>query len=285
LITFGLIVVANMVSGVKSVPLLVLGRVLMGIGVSGTGVFALTIVVHHFAKRQAGWISVIHGLMAASGGLGLAFARPLAERFGDWTYVYWLIAALAAVPTVALLLTPCREPVGGEPFELRGVVQAARHPALWPIALVLISYIIAEGATATYFAALMEHRRGLDPVVSVRLTAVFWIGVVLGRVSILALSHVMREKTLILVGAVVGGATLVIAAFAWPMAAAGVCLFVGGFLIGPVAPVAVSLAVARIGRFKPAVLAMTNLMMCVGGLIGPMAVARSRTPRRCAPPS
>jgi predicted MFS family arabinose efflux permease len=270
LLALGLMVAGNVLSGNKALPMLVVGRALMGASVSGVVVFLSTLVVHHFASRQAALISVSHGLMAASSCLAVAFSRRLADDvFGDWPQVYWLIAAIAAVPLLALLVTPCREPVGGEPFEARGIANVVRHPALWPVALVLMAYIVAEAATATYFASFAEKHRGLEPETAVTLTAVFWVGVVLGRLSMVALVHVVREKTLIVAGATVGGVVLIVATLLHARPAMACCLFAGGFLIGPTAPVSIALVVDRIGRFKPAVLAITNLLLCVGGLIGP----------------
>lgn len=122
----------------QSLPLLILGRALIGLGVSACLMAAFKAFTQWFSAEK---LPLINGLQMAAGGLGaLAATSPVQWMLGwsSWRGVFLGLSLLTlAVAVLVLCLVPARaEDGGGEPLgqQLRGIGAVFTSPLFWRIA-------------------------------------------------------------------------------------------------------------------------------------------------------
>jgi len=122
----------------ESVPGLIVGRALIGFGVSSCLMAAFTAFVIWFPKER---LPLINGIQVAVGGLGaLAGTTPVeaALQITDWRSVFTLLAALTLVVSAAIFfVVPERKAEGGGPGlkeQIQGIGQVYTSPVFWRIA-------------------------------------------------------------------------------------------------------------------------------------------------------
>jgi MFS family permease len=165
-----------------SLPTLLAGRILIGLGVSGALMAGLKGLVLWVPKDR---IALFNGCFIMFGGLGaIAATKPVEAVLGvlDWRGVFWVLAgatviAAAAIWTVVPERTIARKSTGWKDIA-SGMGQAFDSPAFWRLApisaLVIATAWSAQGLWAARWFADVEH---LDAgVVASRL---FWMSVTL----------------------------------------------------------------------------------------------------------
>jgi predicted MFS family arabinose efflux permease len=122
----------------ESVPGLIVGRALIGFGVSSCLMAAFTAFVIWFPRER---LPLINGIQVAVGGLGaLTGTAPVeaALQITDWRSIFMLLAALTLGVAAALFfVVPERKTEGGGPSlkeQIRGMGQVYTSPLFWRIA-------------------------------------------------------------------------------------------------------------------------------------------------------
>ncbi|GAB4270680.1 MAG: MFS transporter [Deferrisomatales bacterium] len=119
---------------------LVVGRALIGLGVSACLMAAFKAFVQWFPPQRLPWVN---GVQMAAGGLGAVTATApveLALGFTDWRGVFAALAGVTAlVAALVYLCVPDRAPArggGGErlPAQIRGIAQVFTSRAFWRVA-------------------------------------------------------------------------------------------------------------------------------------------------------
>ncbi len=98
----------------NSFPMLVLFAIVYGIGTAGSMPLRAPIIREYFGVKRFG---TIYGMMALFSTIGTAAGAPIAgwvfDTYGDYTPIWYVFAALAALGTVLILIMP-RAPVNRE---------------------------------------------------------------------------------------------------------------------------------------------------------------------------
>ena len=122
----------------ETVPGLILGRALIGFGVSSCLMAAFTAFVIWFPKER---LPLINGIQVAVGGLGaLTGTAPVeaALQITDWRSIFALLAVLTLGVAAALFfIVPERKAEGGGPGlkeQIQGMGQVYTSPLFWRIA-------------------------------------------------------------------------------------------------------------------------------------------------------
>ena len=121
-----------------SVTGLIIGRALIGFGVSACLMAAFKAFAMWFSRQQ---LPAINGFQMAAGGLGALTATAPVEaalQFTDWRGVFTVLAVLTiAVALLIFFMVPDREPEGGKEdmsAQLRGVANVFKSIVFWRIA-------------------------------------------------------------------------------------------------------------------------------------------------------
>ncbi len=268
-----LLLAGNLLSGAPWYLTLVAGRLLAGLGVSGTVVFVSDLLVRRFEARQAALFNVLHCAIAAGAVASMLGARPVADILGSWAGPLWILAAAGLVPLLLLaIFEPSERQQAGRRVGPLAVLSMLRAPGMAGTFLLMAGYMIAEQGTTTFFAAYMEQGRGLAASSSVWLAALFWLGLGVGRLVASMIPGRFSERGQLLLWTPSGlGLLLASLAMSGQLGTQGVMLM-AGVLLGPVIPLAFSHAVRQVEQHKGSVVAAGNAVAGIGGALGPWAV-------------
>lgn len=164
---------AAIFASANSAEILILGRVLMGIGCAGTFTGAFYVLNLWLPPER---LVTQTGAVNSFSALGTLFATtPLALLIGwiGWRASYWIFAAFVAVLTTAMLLfmrdtAPGRAASSanserlGEVFS--GVRQAARQPGMWRLLFVGLPMSAASTIVGAWGAPFLKDVYGLDGI-------------------------------------------------------------------------------------------------------------------------
>jgi MFS family permease len=104
LIVLGTVVVGSVISAfAPNLPVMLLGRVLQGLGASVSPLAFGIIRAEYPRERVPGAIGIMSAVLAAGGGLGTVLAGPIVDAFG-WRGLFWLPAAVLVLTAVLVVL-------------------------------------------------------------------------------------------------------------------------------------------------------------------------------------
>lgn len=265
-----LLAAGNVMCAVPAFAALLAGRFCMGLANCGLMLFASTLAVHAYPRRQSALLNLIHGTMAGGSCIGMLLTLPIAAALGAWNRVPLLLAVALGLVTVAVRLTPCQvktaDTSGTSMFA--SWLQLVRHPVILGSSAVFAGYILVESTVILFYPLYAQKQLGYTPGAAAALIGLFMGGIVAGRfvIAVLLRGQATTGVTSGLIAT--GGLLLLVAAMPWMAPAALPVLFVAGLLAGPTAPMVVGLAVHRVGHSRNDVLGLTNLVMCLGGIAG-----------------
>jgi len=220
-------------------------RWLVHVGVAGLGIglydtLISAVVVQRFREHAARPMVVLH----AAATLGAVLAPPLvgwiASRghfTGSFVALGWAHLGLAAWASCVALPAPDPRPTPGD------ASGRALSPALLPFAAIAFAYVGVEAAATVFSVPYAVGALGLDEARGQLGISAFWLGLLAGRVGVLALRRPLDARVLGVAGAL--GAVLFAGA---PLAALpGIegTLFAAGLALGCVYPLMIALTGQR----------------------------------------
>ena len=104
----------NLLCAANSFHALVGGRLLTGLGISGTIIFVSALLVVRFPRRQAALLNVLHAVIAAGAVVSMLWARDVAAAMSSWTgaFVGLAITSLGPVALLAVTGVPALQSAG-----------------------------------------------------------------------------------------------------------------------------------------------------------------------------
>jgi fucose permease len=272
LIAITLILIGTLLSGVKIYELVVIARLLTGLGYGGAVVFYGAVIIHAYPERQATFLNLYHAAFGLSAGTTLLIARPIANAVGDWPAAFWLGALVCLIPLVLFTLARLPEMRGDEPFSPGVLGQVLRNRFIVTTFLVAIAYVAAEQALTVFVGSFAQKELGLTVVAAAQASALFWAGVMAGRLISAAISRRLPEPPQIIICTALMAAAMLIATTGRQPVMLYLSTFLVGLFAGPVVPLAFSFAVRGSDQLKSAVVAACNMATGVGGVLGPIIV-------------
>lgn len=283
-IMLGIAVAGSIVFGLADgLAMLILGRVMMGIGVSGVLMGAL----HLFGRwaspdRYGTWM----GRMIALGGVGVLLSTtPLAlvTEAAGWRVAFFGTAGITAVGA-AFLFALVRDAPPGHPAEtrtpetlrenLRGMVAVAKHPRLPPIfGMALASYPVVITVLGLWGGPYLVDVHGLAMVTSGNLLLTMALAVIVANLAVGPLERMLDTRKWLVVGAV----CLMTLALVLLAVVPGLALWQVGVLFGVVGACgSFNVVVAGHGRsLFPDRLAGRGMSLIAIGLMGGPALLQS----------
>lgn len=186
----GLVVGLVLMTMTGNPALLVIAFILTGAG-RGTLSNITNVVVSENAGKKAAGLNVLHASFAVG-----AFTSPIiALLLGDtkWRFAAWIIAlALALVflliKTSTLSNTPASKKHDGEHL-------FARDPGFWINTFILFCYLCAEAPLMGWLVTYFKEAGIMSVKMAQVMQSLWWIMILLGRLSCAAISTKIRNKT------------------------------------------------------------------------------------------
>ncbi len=272
--TFGLFALFLMgsgclISGIQFYEILILGRILAGIGISLTVIFFTSIIVYQFEKSQTTLLNLFHATLALGAALSVAKARTIAVFLNNWSIPFWMIGLLSLLMLLPLSRCVLSDTGKNEQMDMITIRSIFSHPVLLSCFLIMFCYVSAEQGTLTFFAAYVEEERELPVTFAVFAASLYWAGAILGRIVSSLVSQKLEERRQIIGYTVIGAVLLLICLFLSGGTGISIAIFLGGVAIGPIIPLVISSAVRQMSEFKGGIVSISNAVCCLGGSIGP----------------
>jgi FHS family glucose/mannose:H+ symporter-like MFS transporter len=272
LLSIVLMLVGTFLSGVKTYELVVVARFITGLGYSGSVIFYGAVIVHAFPAKQATFLNIYHAAFAIGAGITLLIARPLATALGDWPAAFWLGALVCLVPLVIFIMARLPDMHEDEPFSLRNMAHVLRNLAIVATFIVVMGYVASEQALTVFTASFAQQTLGLSVATAAQVAALFWFGVMAGRLSSAAISHKLAEPPQMVACVLLMALFMLTGMTVRQPGVLAVSTFLVGIFAGPIMPLAFSFGVRGTEQLKSAIVALVNLTSCIGGVIGPIIV-------------
>lgn len=267
-----LVALGTLLSGVKIIELIVIARFVTGLGYSGAVIFYAAVIIHAYPDRQAVFLNLNHSTFAFAAALTLLTARFLASALGGWQAAFWLAALLCLIPCVIFMRVRLPEMHEDEPFSLPAIARVMGNRIIIAVMVVVVAYVSAEQALTVFVGSYTQKELGLTLAVSAQIAALFWVGVMCGRLSSAYISKSIAEPLQIIVCVVAMAVFMLGEAISREATWLYSCIFLTGLFAGPIIPLTQSYAIRTAVQLKSGVIAVSNLIACVGGVLGPVVV-------------
>lgn len=253
------------VAASRALPLTLACAAIAGLGHGTLVVTAHVLIAGLFTERTAAALNLMNVFFGIGAVAGPTIAGLALERWGTalpalWVAAVLLLAHLVLLPFVAAVprTAPGDEPAAGP----AGTWQVYRSPVLWVLGVFLFMYVGVENGMGGWTATHLERATGLSAARAAMVTSGFWLALTGGRLAGAALGTRVAPETLLsmsLIGAVLGGALLVVSGDVVALAVAAVMIL--GFSFGPVFPTTVAITTAA---FRRASGTATSIVLGVG---------------------
>ncbi len=254
--------------------IMLLGRFIGGLGASGIIIFCTAIIVNLYNKRQTGLLNLAHSSVALGAFAGLFGGRAISDTFNNWSFLYLILAFMSGIALLLLFMSKAEDFRGEESFDFSALYEMLTSRPVVISLLIVMTYVMAEQGIVVFYSTYIEGRLGIDPVSASRISALFWIGIMTGRLLTFAIGHRVSNQSLLFLCIVVGSTILLINMAATTKLMALICILLGGFFVGPVFPVTISYGVNEIGNKKSLFMSFSNFTACVGGGLGSLFVGK-----------
>ncbi len=244
------------------------GLALLGFaaGILHTGVFhAVSPMYHHDPAATVNLAGVLFGLGCLTVALLIsgAFYMYTAPTLQAW------IAVIPAVFGWIYVKTPFPPiPVPHQP-PLRAIFVEIRNPAAVLLALLLFFQLGNEWALAGWLALFLTQRLGVSPPEALRMLALYWLALLVGRVAAQWVMPRVRHARLLIASAAASilGCVILIATDNTFGALSGILLLGGAF--APIYPLVVEKIGSRFPYFHPGFYNGIFSFALAGGLLAP----------------
>ena len=267
----GMLLMSSGIIGVtfgRSLPILLAGALLFGIGFGGVLAAGNVLIGQLFPTRSAAALNGVNLFFGVGSMLGPAIAGLAGLRLGAPQTATWVGAGLL-LGLVPIVLS----------YAARPSAQAAKHPAQeqlqqhntgWMLAILLLIYIGTEVGFSGWLTVYLITGSNMAPASAALIVSGFWLALTLGRALGAVLGLRLTPAQLLtssLLGMLIGAILLVLGVGDRGTSIAGVlCL---GLSCGPVFPTVLAI-VATTARNSAAT---TSLVLAIGnggGLIIPV---------------
>lgn len=275
----GLMAMGALVAAWPTIPTLMVGRFIAGLGLSSTVVFISALVVGRYPHRQGPLLNAFHACIALGAALALATARPLADATTSYPLAMAVPGALAAQLALYLSLWPLLPAEGDHtvPPGLISWIPLLRKSLFRAVLLVMGGYMVAEQGASLFAAALIEGEGHVSAGLAGITAALLWVGVGMGRLITALLLPKLPERPLLMGCLAVGVVALIMTTTLGGRQGhlTAICLLLGGIALGPVIPLCFSQAARLAGEARGPAMGLANAVACLGGAAGPLFIGIS----------
>lgn len=263
-------VLGSVLMAVPSVPMLMAGRMLAGFGLASSALFATSALVTMFPARTGVMLNLLHAVVAGVAALTLAFGQTVGALLGDWAYVLWLSAGIGMVPLVVACVMPKTPVVESDEQAGFGVFgKVASHPIMLTLIPAIIGYVAVEQAITLFLPQMIEAHFQVGALEAANLTAMLWLGIIVGRVGSAVIGARIHNGVQVVVGGIGMGLCMMMTLVVKDLNAVSILVLMAGIAGGPMVPLIVAIAADRLKEFRNSAMTICTLAGCAGGIYGP----------------
>lgn len=185
-----------------SIPMLLAGRFIEGIGLGLIGVVGPSCLSVWFPKKTRGFALGVWATWIPLGSIIVFNTAPsiAASMNNDWRIVFWICTALCAVALIlfAIVYTDPPEADEGEmgvQGSMKDAMKVLKNPYIWILGLVFLFFNgIAVGISSSYYNTFLEQALGFSAIDATRLTGLNMVLPLVAAPAIGALSDRLPDN-------------------------------------------------------------------------------------------
>ncbi|QDU79359.1 putative transporter [Polystyrenella longa] len=270
--------------GSPSYALILAGRFLAGLGLSSTIIISTRCLTELFPNASSRALNLLHALIAATAALTFMTARQLAEVVDSWECSFLITGLLAVVPVTMAVIMPLRladksnnsneDDLADKEGGLTQNLAQSRWLGADVLVLlpIVIGYVAVEQSFSLFLPASLETRFGLSATAAANVGAIFWFGIIAGRVGSSFISNKIDDKKQLFWGALLMGGCLLSSLRVESPLMMQALVFLGGVMGGPLVPLGFATTSKLAGSNAAKALIACQLSCCCGGMTGPFGV-------------
>jgi fucose permease len=251
-------------------PMILLGRVLTGLGFCSSILIATRVMCSSDPDKQASRMSCMHALVAAAAAGMFFIAEPVAKLAGNWSYVFALSATILTAVAVVILSLKLGEIRRTPPANVLEMSRVVRHPIILACIPAVMGYLIIEQSMTMFLPALLKDRWMVGTGLATAAGALFWGGIIMGRFGVMPLTRRFKESQIIAFAGLMMGVCCATVALTHSLSVALPCIVLAGIFGGPIIPLSFAWAARSLQYSSTAAITCCQLAACAGGLLGPM---------------
>ncbi len=213
-----------------------------------------------------------------------AFAAPIAAQaclalIGGWKITFLVFGAFSTAIAFAFTASNRSAPnlgsISGIAASPASRVRAAEkdrrgYGLATLFAILIFVYVVGESFCGSWMPFMLEKLRGLQPREAASASSLLWLGMILGRLSILILPDNWGLSPALAACSILAAASTLLLSAGGPIFGLGLL----GFFMGPIWPIAVKIASStlRSESLTAAVIAAGGLGAAIGPLLGSVLV-------------
>jgi len=235
--------------------------------VAGLGAGAYNTVVNaslteRYGDAAARPLAVVHASATVGAMLGPALSVWLASR-GDWTTTFHLAGVAHVLLAMAAALLPLRW--------TRPVARTARArpsaAALFPLLCIAFGYVAIEGTSTVFAVPYAMETLGLDAARGQYAISALWLGVLAGRLALLAFGRRLGLRSIAVAGVVT--AAVVMGGVLADVGHVEVLFAAIGFSVGGVYPLTMAVIGERFVEARGTAAGLAGAAGAVGAVVAP----------------
>jgi fucose permease len=252
----------------RSLPILLAGALLFGIGFGGVLAAGNVLIGQLFPTRSAAALNGVNLFFGVGSMLGPAIAGLAGLRLGAPQTAIWVGAGLLLTLIPFILIFAARPPA--QAARTQAQAQPEQRASGWMLAIMLLIYIGTEVGFSGWLTVYLIDGSAMTPASAALALSGFWLALTLGRALGAALGLRLAPAQLLtssLLGMLIGALLLVLGVGDRAISIAGVlCL---GLSCGPVFPTVLAI-VATTARNSASTTSLVLAVGNCGGLIIPV---------------
>ncbi|MEM6505427.1 MAG: MFS transporter [Planctomycetota bacterium] len=265
------ICIGSLLTSVPSLPVLMIGRMLSGFGLSSSVLFASGVIASMYPARTGVMLNLLHAVIAAAAASTLMLGQSVGAILGNWSAVLWLAAGLAAVPMVIALVIPETPKIESDAKAgFRVFKKVALSPLLLPLLPAIIGYVAIEQTITVFMPQLIESKFMVNGSHAAKLTAMLWFGIIIGRVGSVLIGQRIHDSVQLIVGGFGMGLCMMMTLIVPQVGMIPMLVLLAGVAGGPMVPLAFAIAAKRMPHARNSAMTVCQLSCCAGGIYGPL---------------
>ncbi len=266
--------------------------ILLGISFSliKVATYASVLSITKNSKEHTSFVSLLEGFFMV-GILSMSWLFGIFEGFGNWTYVFWIIAVLTIIAIIFYLTTPkdLGHTISKEysaPVEhSKGLLKTLfSSPIMWFFIVITVCYVFIENGFTIWLPTFDNHFLNIDTSISIELISIFSASLAIGRLLFSAILKFVDNCKVLVTCIVFGLLILAYSMFAikmLPQAQHTITTWSGlptvafwlpliGFMISPIYPTFCSVLLTSFPekRFQSPISSIIVIFSAVGGMAG-----------------
>lgn len=267
----GATVAGGAMTAIPSFEMLMLGRMLAGFGLASSVLFASAAIATMYPTRTGVMLNLMHAIIAGAAALTLAFGQPLGHMLGNWTHVLWFSAFLGAVPLLLAAVMPTTPSIESDEQAGFGVLgKVLMNPLLLALIPAIVGYVAIEQAITVFLPQLIQSRFEVEVSHAANLTAMLWLGIIIGRIGSVVIGSRIHNGVQLVVGGIGMGLCMMMTLVVDDVNAIPLLVLAAGIAGGPMVPLAFAMAADRMKESRNSAMTICQLACCAGGIYGPL---------------